>query len=72
MQTLFYESCWDSFHCWIALSCARTPATIASVKHLVLAVEQEIFHITHNNTDGAIPTIHVTYFQRLENRNKLL
>ena len=40
---------------WIVLSCARTPATIASAKRLELAAQQEM---SCNNTDGAIPTIY--------------
>jgi len=51
--------------------CARTraPATIASAKRLVVAVQQEIIYTTHNNTDGAILTI---YYWWVENCNKLL
>jgi len=60
------------FHGWIVLSCACTPATIASAKRLVLAIQQEIIYATQNNADGAIPTIHVAYFWRVENCNKLL
>ena len=39
---------------------------IASAKRPVLAVQQEIFYTTHNDTDGAIPTIYVTYFWRVK------
>jgi len=48
------------------LSFARTPATITSAKHPVLAVQQEIIYTTHNNIDGAIPSIYVTYFWRVK------
>jgi len=69
VQTLFNERCWESFHCWIVLPYARTPATIASAKRLVLAVQRAIIYNTHNNTDGAIPTIYVTYFRQAQTTN---
>ena len=39
---------------------------IASAKHPVLAVQQEIIYTTHNDTYGAIPTIYLTYFWRVK------